>query len=447
MANGCLINGEIMGRLILPNVEASQQQPQETGLLGQAGQGALDLVATLAGIPGSLLESGRNSQFAQSIKQQRNGNVFEPSAPTSQNLVSGARKLTGYAEPQTTAQRFAYNAGQAIPQTAAALLTGGASAAVPAAAAGVGSAAGKTASQELGLGTIGDIALSVIGGGLGSNLARGGTKAIANRIPVIRRESYKTAEEAGKKLPLVGGDVSQVQKDILNIEANAKNAIGGPLSKKYYKQLLHDTNTLTDKIKKGNANVWDLVEAKKKLNTIAYDYKVPDKVRYAFGDARDSLNNTIRNFEEVYKEFGMPYRKGENLTTFIKGSERFKDFFKQHKELDGLLSDLPNEVTHIIKQIGSPSTLSKTLYKAAVAPLRVPVKYAANEYKNARELLSNPETGKLIQELYKGIAEDNVGNVARSLLSLTGNGEENTNQPQQSQQKTEKARGRLILPS
>ncbi|HVW99257.1 MAG TPA: hypothetical protein VHA52_02285 [Candidatus Babeliaceae bacterium] len=435
-----------MGRLILPDTsqENTSIYPKETGVLGQLGQGVLDTGAFIAGIPGSVASGIGNLVFTpeqQEINRKAFGAHGSPIGSIPQAL-SKARQSTGYTEPQTTAQKFAYNVGSVVPQAVAGLFTGGV---VPAVAAGLGSATAKTAAQELGLGTVGEIAASLIGGGLGSNLARGGTKAIAHKIIPIRKESYATAERLGKEMPL--RDIRDIEKGLKGIEVSAKNWLSGPLYKKYYNQIRHDIHGINNSIKNNTATIWDLVRSKQKLNDIIYDNATPQRVKTFFQEARNNLNGLIGLSEKTNPAFAEAYRKGENLTTFIKGSERFKDFFKKHTELNGLLSELPQEVTHIIKQLGSVNSFPKSLIKAATIPVGVPLKYAASEYKNARELLSNPATSQLLEGLYQGIAEDNVGTVARSLLSLIGDNDQQITQTKPLSPATTSKRGRLLLPS
>ena len=438
-----------MGRLILPQAAQNNQEPEniypkETGIIGQAGQGALDLVASLG---------GPLAQVVRNIGSAGMGGIstpFQSQLPSSQQLVGGARKATGYTEPQTSGQRLAYNVGQAIPQTAAAFLTGGGSAAASAGAAGLGSAVGKTAAEELGLGTAGEIALSLVGGGLGSNLARGGTqtsltnRGIANKIIPLQKKSYLAEKELGKNL---SADGSTIKNALGGLEQTAKDSLSGPVYKKYYKQFLHDNNMINKSIdQSGKIPVNKLTELKKQFNDIIYDPSTPVRAKTIYNQAKSLLLDELGSIEQQYPAWGKEFRRGENLTTFIKGSEQFKDFFKRHKELDGLLVELPSDIANAIKKMGTPRTLPSTLFKIGTAPLGVPLKYAAKEAKNTLEFFRNPATRELIDQLYKGIAEDNVGTVARSLLSLTGNAEEQPNQTSQPQPGTRSRPGRLVLP-
>lgn len=443
-----------MGRLILPNNQQEKKAApaQETGILGQLGQGALDAVSAIAGLPGSiinpLLESGKNSEFAKSVRENRGGNVIEPGRlPTSPELVSGARRITGHTAPQTTAQKFAYNAGGFIPGVAATIASGGAAA--PALASATGATLGQTAAQELGLGTVGEIAFSIIGGGLGSSLARSGTKGIVEKIIPLQKSSYKTAEKLGKNININASELGG--HALFNPELNklATNSLSGPVYSKYLKQFTHDKNNIIKSINKnGGISLNRLVDLKKQFNDIIYDKDTPVRVKTVYNRAKDLLLKELDVVGKKYPEWGKEFQRGENLTTFIKGSERFKDFFRNHKELEGLLTELPSEVMDVLKKIGNPKTLPHLLFKAGTAPVAAPIKYAAKELKNARELFSNPATANLLEDLYKGIAQDNVGIVARSLLSLTGNAEESSNQTSQHQRISEKAqgKGRLILP-
>lgn len=444
-----------MGRLILPESPQNNQQPQniypqETGILGQLGQGALDLGAALVGAPGSLATGLFNlvaTPEQREISRKAFGETGSP-LPTMGSTVKAVRNLTGYTDPQTTSQKFAYNVGSAIPQTAAAFLTGGASSAATAAAAGAGSSAGRTAAQELGLGTAGEIALSLLGGGLGSNLARGGTKTaltnrgVVNKIIPLQKKSYLAEKELGKNLSTDG---TTIKNALGGLEKEASDALSGPVYSKYFKQFLHDNNMISNSINKtGSIPLNKLTELKKQFNDIIYDKDTPVRAKTIYNKAKDLLLNELGALEQKYPEWGKEFRRGENLTTFIKGSERFKDFFKQHKELDGLLTELPAEIGNAIKKMGSPNTLPKALFKVGTAPVAVPLKYAAKEAGNTLELLSNPATRDLLSDLYKGIAQDNVGTVARSLLSLTGN---ENDQPSKPQPGTGKQSGRLILPT
>lgn len=393
-----------MAGILQRPTNAPEVEKPQTGFLGQLLQGGLDIGAMIGGLPGT-------------VQQYTGFNPLNPAAigssPTIESLQQGLRKATGYQEPQSKAQRFGYNLGGNIPGAAASIATGGLSAIAPAALRSIGSALGETTAEELGFGPIGKAVGSLFGGISGAYGAKLGTRGIANKILPSQKESYSAARKLGEKLHVDG---SETVDALSALEEPAKNALAGPLYNRYYKQFLHEVDGLRKSIKDGVLPVNKLTEAKRGLNEIIYDKSTPDRAQKFFVDARDTLLEGIKKIEIQHPEWGQQWRRGENLTTFIKGTENFKPFLAKHKDI---LTAMQNSSPEVIDLIGSFGKMTKPGFIKSVGKVvGYPFMKAGQEIPKSIELARNPATRELLGELWQGVAENSAPIAARSLIEL-----------------------------
>lgn len=183
-----------MGRLVLNGQPISPQQVNNTqerpGFFGQLGHGIKEAGASLLGLPGQLLESGKNSEFAKSIKEQRGGDVLEPSLPGSEYFLE---KFGGAGpKPKGFFEQLGKNIGNYVPSSAIAAATGGVSA-LPGIAGGLaGGALAETAADQLNARPLIKAAAGLAGsitGGIGTN------KLLPSRAITPKVESAQRANQ------------------------------------------------------------------------------------------------------------------------------------------------------------------------------------------------------------------------------------------------------------
>lgn len=199
------------------------------------------------------------------------------------------------------------------------------------------------AAEEAGAGPVGSILASTIGGTGFDMLNKTGWKGIRNQGMKIKDASYKDASKHAKGKVV---DASTLKEGITKEFDSLGGASGLKTSSE--KEIRSQMQRIFNKIdtKKGVSTIpvqdaWDL---KKHFNNIIKDLdpKTDGTERRYYERIVNNINkNAMDPASAKFKEFGIPYKKAENLHIGIEGGGKIKKLAEKNADISSLMQKNP----------------------------------------------------------------------------------------------------------
>lgn len=397
------------------------QKKEPTGFLGNIGQGALETLAAVAGIPGT-------------IQQYTGINPLHPGlpiqSPTSEQLTGLARQITGYEAPEKgSGTSFGYNIGAGLPGAAAALATGGLSAAPMILGSTLGGASGSTIGEKI-FGPIGGL----IGGLAGSFGTNKGINAVMRKFGInpgdllgsaqrAQELAYDTEKELGKN---ISGSSKRWDTNLEKYQDKIRQHSG--IAREAKKELIAKAQE-SRQIAQGNKiNGLNVAEKKREIGEL---YRLP-----MFKDPKNKkhLDNLIGVIMSEGDELGKTnaawrtaWQEGDDITKILKYGENLQNLAQENP---GLVPQLKAIMSNkLVKAIGYGSGLAGGAY-AGLFPLAAAgvggiegIRQGINHGKYFGQFLKYPSTTKLLQDAAKQTANRQMPQLLRTYSQLNANAE------------------------
>jgi hypothetical protein len=230
----------------------------------------------------------------------------------------------GYLEPQGKAEEFLDYVGADLPYIA----LGGAGLGQKLIRS-IGSSAGIMGAKEAGLGSVGQMAGGMIGGGLPGLLAKGRPSQVRKYGEQLRQQNYAKAEPIAKSTYFDGTNLKKGIEDLLEEASDHLN-----FDKK--KEVINNLGKVYNEIPSGNLLINQAWKRKKDLNNLISNLRFDPKydvARNYYKRAVGSLKGFLEEAGNKYPEFGKPYQSAEKLTMAVKSKPELISLFKKDSRL------------------------------------------------------------------------------------------------------------------
>lgn len=425
--------------------------------LSQLVQGAAESGAGLLGLPGTLTKFSTGKEIL----------------PTSERLIGGVRNIAEkylpeqYQQPKDTEEKFIRNLGSGIPGAVLALATGGAAA--PIALSAFGGAAGETAAEKAGLGTLGQIA----GGFIGSAGFTKGFHTLQRRYDIKPQDLVGTATKAQEALydaeKKLGEHITypakSYEKKLLKLEDKINRS--SALKSTQKTELVDKVQQAIKDIEKrvvGNPvvsegvitppvvmeefiNASTLVDRKKQNNAF---YKHLDG--YKNKEAREYLDQLQKiifdegeNIGKNHPEWLSSWKDADDITKVIKYGENLSEILEETPIITKILKSKIAQTALGAAGIGSGYYVGGGPLALGAAGLGAAGYYGFTKSKELSRYLEKPITQRLLGDAFKYTINRQIPQLVKTLSKLNKNSEKFEKQhPEVLEQLSEKPKVGLI---